>query len=158
MDVAFNQHCTVSIFVKEFIKQHTPNQPIPHTIIPDSYDNRAHDAGDINMTSTTVAPMIQIQIKDFSGSFAMPHYGDSRPSIDYFNSNLMVSNFVVDLTNDNTDMFFYDKRTQGKDTDALCNLQFTYHSNKFKTMLERKQVTPKILVVILNNCVGHNKS
>jgi hypothetical protein len=38
-----------------------PNQPIPCTIIPDSYDNdRAHDAGDIDMTSTTIAPTIQI--------------------------------------------------------------------------------------------------
>ncbi len=57
----------------------------------------------------------------------------------------MVSNFVVvDLTNDNTNMLFYDKRAQGKDVNALCNLRFTYHSNKFKMMLECKQVTPKI--------------
>jgi hypothetical protein len=101
--------------------------------------------------------MIQIQIEDFGGSFAMPHYGHSRPSADYFNSNLMVLNFVVaDLTSDSADVLFYDERTQGKDADAPCNLRcmrFTYHSNKFKTMLERKQATPKILVVILDNCV-----
>jgi hypothetical protein len=106
------------------------------------------------MTFTTTTPTIQIQIEDFDGNFTMPRYGHLRPSADYFNSNLMVSNFVVvELTNDNANMLFYDERMQGKDADALCSLQFTYHSNKFKTMLECKQAMPKILVVILNNCV-----
>jgi len=113
MDVAINQRRTMLTFVKEFVKQHVLDQPVPHIIILDSYDDdHAHDAGDINMTSTTVAPTIQIQIKDFSGNFAMPHYGHSQPSTDYFNSNLMISNFVVaDLTSDSADVFFYDKRT-----------------------------------------------
>ncbi len=121
---------TVSIFVKEFVKQHTPNQPVSHTIIPDNYDNDCvHDIGDINMTSTIAAPTIQIQIEDFGGSFAMPHYGHSRPSNDYFNSNLMVSNFVVaNLTSDSANVLFYDERTQGKDADVLCSLQFMHHS------------------------------
>jgi hypothetical protein len=47
---------------------------------------------------------------------------------------------------------------EGKEEDALCNLEILYHSNKFKTMLERKQVTPKILVVIFDNCVKQNRS
>jgi hypothetical protein len=35
----------------------------------------------------------------------------------------MVSNFViVDLTNDNADVLFYDEQAQGKDVDALCSL------------------------------------
>ncbi len=51
----------------------------------------------------------------------------------------MVSNFVVvDLTSDNANVFFYDEQVQGKDADELCSLWFTYHSNKFKTMFERK--------------------
>jgi len=120
MDAAINQHLTVSTFVK----QHVPNQHVPCTITPDSYDdNHAHDVGDIDMTSMTAVPTIQIQIEDFGGSFNMPHYGHSWPSVDYFNSNLMVSNFViVDLTNDNADVLFYDEQAQGKDVDALCSL------------------------------------
>jgi hypothetical protein len=157
MDATISQSRTMSTFVKEFVKQHAPDQPVPRTIIPNSYDNdRAHDAGDINMASMTTVPTIQIQIEDFGGSFAMPHSGHSRPSADYFNSNLMVLNFVVaDLTSDSADVLFYDER---KDADAPCNLRFTYHSNKFKIMLERKQATPKILVVILDNYVEQNKS
>jgi hypothetical protein len=40
----------------------------------------------------------------------MLHYGHLRPSVNYFNSNMMVLNFVVvDLTSDNADMLFYDQ-------------------------------------------------
>jgi hypothetical protein len=150
----------MSTFFKEFVKQHALDKLVPCTIIPNSYNNDcAHDVGDIDMTSTTTVPTIQIQIKDFGGSFPMPHYGHSQPSAYYFNSNLMVSNFVVvDHISDNVDMLFYDEQVQGKDVDALCSLRFTYHSNKLKMMFEHKQGTPKILVVIFDNYVGQNKS
>jgi hypothetical protein len=70
----------------------------------------------------------------------------------------MVSNFlVIDLTNNNINVFFYDERAQGKDVDALFSLQFTYHLEKFKMLLSRKIGMPKILLVILNNCVIQNK-
>jgi hypothetical protein len=111
------------------------------------------------MTLSIVALQIQIQIKDFGGSFAMPLYGHLRPSVDYFNSNLMVSNFVVaDLTSNSNNVFFYDKRAQGKDVDALCNLRFTYHLEKIKTLVRCKIAMPKTLLIILDNCVSHNKS
>jgi hypothetical protein len=69
------------------------------------------------VTSTTSAPTIQIQIEDFGGNFAMLRYGHSRPSANYFNSNLMVLNFVVltlpigfePIVVDSADVFFYDK-------------------------------------------------
>jgi hypothetical protein len=51
-------------------------------------------------------------------------------------------------------VFFYDERTPGKDVDALCSLWFTYHLEKFKTLLSRKIVMLKNLRIILNNCVG----
>jgi hypothetical protein len=89
----------------------------------------------------------------------MPHYGHSCPSVDYFNSNLMVSDFVVaDLTSNNSNVFFYDERVQGKDVDALCSLQFTYHLEKFKMLLSRKITMPKTLLIIFDNYVGQNKS
>jgi hypothetical protein len=41
----------------------------------------------------------------------------------------MVSNFVVaNLTSDSANVLFYDERTQGKDADVLCSLQFMHHS------------------------------
>jgi hypothetical protein len=66
-----------------------------------------------------------------------------------------VLNFVVvDLTSNSNDVFFYDEWTQGKDDDALCSLRFTYHLEKFKTLLSCKIAMPKTLLVILDNCVG----
>jgi hypothetical protein len=74
----------------------------------------------------------------------MLHYGHSHPSADYFNSNLMVSNFVVaNLISNSSDVFFYDEQAQSKDVDALCSLRFTYHLEKFKTLLSRKIAMPK---------------
>ena len=71
----------------------------------------------------------------------------------------MVSNFVVDnLTSDYGDVILYNERAQGKDADALCSLSFMYYVNKFKAFRQRGQTPPKILVAVLNNCVGHNKS
>jgi hypothetical protein len=111
------------------------------------------------MTFSTITPQIQIQIKDFGGSFAMSHYGHLCPSVDYFNSNLMVSNLVVaNLISNSSDVFFYDERTQRKDVDALCSLRFNYHLEKFKTMLSRKIVMLKTLFVIFDSYVGQNKS
>jgi hypothetical protein len=143
----------VSNFVKEFVKHHAPDQPVSPTIIPDHYDNERcdDDDGDNDMTLSIIAPLIQIQIEDFGGSAS----GHSRPSVDYFNSNLMVLNFVVaNLTINNNDVFLYDERAQGKDVDALCNLRFTYHLEKFKTLLSRKIVMSKTQLIILAKCVG----
>jgi hypothetical protein len=55
-------------------------------------------------------------------------------------------------------VFFYDEQAQGKDVDALCSLWFTYHLKKFKTMLNRKIIMSKILLVIFNSYVSQNKS
>jgi hypothetical protein len=159
LDVAIGQHRMVSNFVKKFVRHHAPNQLVPPTIIPNHYDDEHYDddGGDNDMTLSTVAPQIQIQIEDFGGNFAMPHYGHSRPSTDYFNSNLMVSNFVVaDLTSNNSDVF-YDEQAQGKDADALCSLRFPYHLEKFKTLLNHKITMPKIMLVIPDNYAGQNK-
>jgi hypothetical protein len=55
----------------------------------------------------------------------------------------MVLNFMVaNLINNNNDVFFYDEQAQNKDVDALCKLQFTYHLEKFKTLLSRNVATP----------------
>ena len=158
LDAAIDQRRFVSNFVKTFVRQHDPLQPVPNLIIADHYDSeRSDDIG--NDDAVDASKNIQIQIEDFGGSFAMPHYGHSRPSADYFNSNLMVSNFVVaDITGDCGDVIFYDERAQGKDANALCSLRFVYHVRKFQACRQQGRTPPKILVLVLDNCVGQNKS
>jgi hypothetical protein len=49
MDATINQCCTMSSFVKEFVKQHVLDQLVRRTIIPNNYDDdHAHDVGDIH--------------------------------------------------------------------------------------------------------------
>jgi hypothetical protein len=74
----------MSGFVKQYIAANAPQQPVPNAIIPDTIDDVPPDPID------DAFPEIQIQIKDFSGSFPLPFYGHQRPSVDYFNSNLMM--------------------------------------------------------------------
>jgi hypothetical protein len=74
----------MSGFVKQYIVANAPQQPVPNAIIPDTIDDVPPDPID------DAFPEIQIQIKDFSGSFPLPFYGHQRPSVDYFNSNIMM--------------------------------------------------------------------
>ena len=68
--------------------------------------------------------LVQLQAEDYGGGIALPHYGYRRPSVDYFNSNLMTYNFVIaDITTGQNNVFFYDERGQGKGADALCSLR-----------------------------------
>jgi hypothetical protein len=75
------------MFVNEYVKQHA-------TIIPDHFDD-THIVMKDEEKDSTVLPKIHIQIEAFSGNFAMPCYGHSRPSTNCLNSNLMVQKFVV---------------------------------------------------------------
>lgn len=99
--------------MKEYVKQHAPAQNIPATIILDHFDDNRIEMND-EAKDSMVLPEIHIQIEDFGGSFAMSHYGHSHSSTDYFNSNLMVQNFVVaDITSGINEVIFYDKRARG---------------------------------------------
>ncbi|XP_078732831.1 uncharacterized protein LOC144947479 isoform X1 [Lampetra fluviatilis] len=155
LDAAIDQRRTVSTFVKEYVKRHAPDQNIPVTVIPDHYDDAEPDFVDSAHESSHL-PTIQIQIEEFGGSFAMPHYGHMRPSADYFDSNLMLQNFVLaDITSGINNVIFYDERAQGKDADTLCSLRFVYH---MRLLAKNPGAMSKTLVVILDNCVGQNKS
>jgi hypothetical protein len=44
----------------------------------------------------------------------MPFYGHQIPSVDYFNSNLTLNNFIIaGVSTGNNLVFLYDERTQG---------------------------------------------
>jgi hypothetical protein len=101
-------------------------------------------------------PEIQIQIEDFGGSFPLPFYGHQRPFADYFNSNIMMQNFIIsNITTNRNNVLIYDERGQGKGADALCSLRLLFH---FRLPQERADHSPKMLLLILDNCVGQNKS
>lgn len=145
MEAAVNQRRAMTAFVKHFIQVHDPYQVIPEHIVQDFIEDEA-----VNVVRQRVK--VQVQAEDFGGSLTMPHYGYSRPSADYFNSNLIIQNFIIaDITSGENNILFYDERAQGKDANALCSLRLIHHLNKMKDEAE-------ISFSILDNCVGQNKS
>jgi len=91
-------------------------------IIPDTIDDVPPDPID------DAFPEIQIQIEDFGGNFPLPFYGHQHPSADYFNSNLMMQNFIIfDITANRNNVLIYDEHGQGKGVDALCSLCLLFH-------------------------------
>ena len=164
LDAAIAQRRFISEFTREFAGKHAPDQLLPWIIIADSmaplppdevvYDlcGSIDDSIAFNVVNADIK--IQIEIEDFGGSFPLPHYGSVRPSVDYFQSNLMMQNFVIaDLSNGINHVLLYDERGQGKGVDALCSLRLRHHLE-----IAKKPYPPKILLMILDNCVGQNKS
>ncbi|EEY63316.1 cleavage inducible protein [Phytophthora infestans T30-4] len=136
IDEAIAQRRFVSSFIKEYITLHAPNQSIPNEIIPDT-----------------------IQADDYGGGISMPYYGHSRPSADYFNSNLMIQNFVVaDITHGINNVYFYDERGQDKNADVLCSLRLLYHLKTIQRNACNGVTAAEVSFSLLDNCVGQNKS
>jgi hypothetical protein len=140
----------MSGFVKQYIATNAPQQPVLNAIIPDTIDDAPPDPIDDAFLE------IQIQIEDFGGSFPLPFYGHQRPSADYFNSNLMMQNFIIfDIIANRNNVLIYNERGQGKGADALCSLCLFFHLRLRQEHVDR---SPKMLLLILDNCVGQNKS
>jgi ribosomal protein S10 len=105
LQATIDQRRFMSGFVKQYIAANAPQQPVPYAIIPNTIDDAPPDPIDDAFFE------IQIQIEDFSGSFPLPFYGHQRPSVDYFNSNLMMQNFIIsDITAYRNNVLIYDER------------------------------------------------
>ncbi|KAE8876790.1 hypothetical protein PF010_g3460 [Phytophthora fragariae] len=89
IEEAIAQRRFVSKFAKEFSALHAPEQNLPETIIPDTFDDDddASNDGKVSEDEITGIPMpqrVQIQAEDYGSGISMPHYGHSRSSADYF--------------------------------------------------------------------------
>jgi hypothetical protein len=148
----------MSDFVRQYIAVSASQQTIPGEIIADHGEIPIAAEPALQYSIQT----IQIQIEDFSGSFPLPVYGLKRPSVDYFNSNLLMHNFIIaDVTHGINRVLLYDELARGKEHDALCSLRITYHLHQRKMYLQMNQNHPEsshFLMHILDNCVGKNKS
>ena len=102
-----------------------------------------------------------MQAHDFGGSIALPHYGSRRPSVDYYQSNLMQHNLILcDILEQKHTVKFFDEREMGKGADACNSMRLEY---ELKTLerLRAKGLKPEedvTLMVLLDNCSGQNKS
>ena len=95
--------------------------------------------------------------EDFGGSLALPHFGCRRPSADYFNSNLILHNFVqCNISSGQNTVTFYDERVQGKSSEACCSLRMKLHLSHVQQLIS-KGVKPKAALFLLDNCTSQNK-
>ena len=83
--------------------------------------------------------------------------------MDYYLSNLNIYMFVMSkVTRYGTlhNLYVYDERAAGKDGDALCSLRFHHYFTEYIKQRESNELRrrPRFLFIILDNCVGQNKS
>lgn len=126
--------------------------------LPDSVDEAL---GTVLVEDTTSSPRVRLQCEDFGGNLTLPHYGRNRPGKDYYISNLSVYNFIIsDLTTGHNKVYLYDERAMGKGCDALCSLRWLHHFRLYKSsqIAGRLNESPDTLYIIMDNCVGQNKS
>ena len=134
--------------------------------IPESVEeslNEVFDRLDLNENrrSESEACPVLLEMQDFGGNLTLPHFGSKRPSIDYYTSNLLLHMFVIsDVSHATNHVILYDERGMGKGVDALCSLRwFHYHTMIQKYIADGKILQfPKVLIVVMDNCVGQNKS
>ena len=106
---------------------------------------------------------VDIESHDYGGNLVMPWYGIKRPGLDYYLSNLNIYCFViVKLTRYGQKNLIkvYDERAAGKNADALCSLRFNHYLSKYIKDRDNQELhkRAKYLFVIMDNCVGQNKS
>ena len=150
LDATKNQRSAMNEFIKMFVNKNSPHQLLPEVILPEYIDDEFECVCDDIMN-----PKVLIQAEDYGGSLVFPFYGFVRPSADYFNSNLIIHNFVIaNISTGNNYVQFYDERGQDKCGDALCSLRLRYHLMQISGHEER----PTMSLSIKDNCVGQNKS
>ena len=141
--------------VKEYAKTFDP-EFFASEIAPPTLDTPLPESRDY-----TGSEKVILQAHDFGGSVAIPHYGSRQPAVDYFQSNLMVHNFVQsDLTTQKHTVMFYDEREQGKGSDACHSMRLAYQFRVLK-QLRNKGIHPEksmTLMILMDNCSGQNKS
>ncbi len=68
----------------------------------------------------------------------------------------MMQNFIIsNITANRNNVLIYDERGQGKGADTLCSLCLLFH---FRLRKKCADCSPKMFLLILDNCVGQNKS
>jgi putative component of toxin-antitoxin plasmid stabilization module len=104
-------------------------------------------------------PNVRLQCEDFGGNLVLPYFGRTRPGRDFYVSNLSIHNFVIScLSTGQNKVYLYDERSMGKDCDALCSLRWLYHIELYAAAKLSARVAPDTLYIIMDNCVGQNKS
>lgn len=98
---------------------------------------------------------VDLMCQDFGGGLVIPHFGEERPSRDYFVSNLKLQvKVIANIGADINTVMVWDDRGQGKDIDAMGSARLRYELKR----RDGKPLGTDRLFQIMDNCVGQNKS
>eukprot|EP01032_Pedospumella_encystans_P014524 gene14524-16672_t len=124
-------------------------------VIPMGVDDPVND-----VPANPTRPKVLLQCEDFGGNLTAPFYIGDKPSMEYYSSNLLLHIFVVANASDNKNhVYMYDERAAGKGANEMCSLRFMYHLRKWIKHRDATQEQPyDTLVMVMDNCVGQNKS
>ena len=132
------------IFVNDVIEAENDENILVKTQINDKTGHKSYN--------------IRVQCEDFGQSIAMPHYAHIQPGVDFFNSNLMIHQFVVANTLTKTNLvYLYDERALKKDGDSMCNLRLINHLDLLQSYIRNNSPLPRIYISVMDNCFGQNK-
>jgi hypothetical protein len=110
---------------------------------------------------TTWSPNVRLQCEDYGGNLFLPHFGRKRPGRDFYVSNLSFHIFIIsNMSTGINYVYLYDERAMGKGCDALCSLRWLYHMrlHEERRLLSSSVSNPDTLYLVMDNCVGQNKS
>jgi hypothetical protein len=151
---ARDQRRAISSFSKEYINTLLLPVTALASVLPDHLDS--DEIGELNKPTTGEVLFLA---EDFGQGIALPYYGVTRPSCDYFNSNLMLNLYIMaDVTRNEHNVFLYDERAMGKGKDALCSLRIAFHLKHRNRCLAEGVPLPRFFIGVYDNCVGQNKS
>ena len=102
---------------------------------------------------------IDVVATDYAGNFKLPRFQNSRPSVDYYTSDLSIYAAVIcDCMHNDHRVVLHDERAMGKGADAVINIRFAYFLARFQEYNNVQKPFPKHLFLIMDNCCGQNKS
>uniref|UniRef100_UPI00358E39F6 uncharacterized protein n=1 Tax=Myxine glutinosa TaxID=7769 RepID=UPI00358E39F6 len=124
-----------------------------------SEDDKAGGDPEVVPEADVTAVKVLVQCEDYGQAIPLPSYKSHRPNVDYFNSDLHLQNFnLCNITNASNKILLYDERHAGKDGNAVCSLRWHAHTQLIKNLIKDGQQPPTMLVKVMDNCVGQNKS
>ena len=117
----FKEEPCQHLLEREFEKANDSDELLPNEILPDYLDETSEDKNEcseskddegnqvameevakpelgeykeLETESGVLVGTVRVLAEDCGGNLALPHYGFSRPSSDYYNSNLMLHSFI----------------------------------------------------------------
>ena len=102
---------------------------------------------------------VLVQCEDYGPAIPLSSCKARTPNMEHFNNDLHLHNFnLCNITNGVNKILLYDERDAGKNSNTLCSLRWYSHTQAIKKLLEDDIQPPSMLIKVMDNREGQNKS